>query len=69
MGDEIKAGDRYVSKNGLKGQIVAVNGILRLQVVNAFGNITQTISLKDIDLKKFKKMEDKKNDKKETKEN
>lgn len=65
MSDEIRAGDRYISKNGLKGQIVAVNQILRLQVVNAFGRITQTIKLKDIDLNKFEKvLEDENNGKK-----
>lgn len=58
MGDTPKAGDRYISKNGRKGQIVAVNQILRLQVVDGFGRITQTINLRDIDLKKFKKIED-----------
>lgn len=66
MSNEPRAGDRYINKSGLKGQIVAVNQILRLQVVNAFGRITQTIKLKDIDLNKFEKViEDKDNAKKE----
>ena len=64
-----KAGDRYINKQGKKGMIVAFNHILRLQVVDAFGRITQTIRLKDIDLKNFTKVEDKPNGEEKTKEN
>ena len=58
-----QAGDRYINKQGQKAQIVAFNQILRLQVLDAFGRITQTIRLKDIDLKNFTKVEDKPNGK------
>ena len=53
----IKIGDKYKSKNGMIGTVVNYRGVLRLEVRNSLGRIQQTISLGDIDLKKFEKVE------------
>ena len=53
---EVEVGDRFKSKNGQIGEIVDVNGIKRLHIINVYGRVTQTINLKDIDLKKFERI-------------
>ena len=52
-----EVGTRYRSKNGMIGKVEEVNGVRRLHVYNAFGVKKQTINLKDIELKKFERIE------------
>jgi len=53
----IEAGDKYKSKNGMIGTVVNYRGVLRLEVRNSLGIIQQTLSLGDMDLKKFEKVD------------
>ena len=48
-----EVGARYKSRNGLSGEIEEINRIKMLVVKNVRGKITQTISLRKIDLKQF----------------
>jgi len=48
-----EVGARYKSRNGLRGEIEEINRIKMLVVKNVRGKITQTISLRKIDLKQF----------------
>jgi len=50
-------GDKYKNRAGTIGIITDVNGVLRLVVKNVYGKITQTISLKNIELSNFEKVD------------
>ena len=49
-------GDKYQSRNGQIGEVKLFGGIEMLEVRNNLGKITQTIVLRNIDLKGFKKV-------------
>ena len=51
-------GDRYQSRNGQIGEVKTFGGVEMLEVRNSLGKITQTIVLRKIDLKGFKKVSD-----------
>lgn len=60
MKTNIQINDKFKSKNGLIGLVKNFNGVPMLEVKNALGRVTQTISLKKVDLTKFEKIEPKK---------
>lgn len=53
---DIKIGDKYKSKNGLIGTIEEINNMRRLVVRDFRGKISQTISLRKVDLAKFERV-------------
>jgi len=54
--DYPKIGDRFMSRNGQIGTIEEISGVKMLVVRNKY-KITQTIVLRKIDIKQFKKIE------------
>jgi len=47
---------KYISKNGLIGEVKEFDDIKKLEVRNKSGKVTQKIPLSDINLSKFKKV-------------
>lgn len=55
--ENIEIGTRYQNKKGIIGTVEEVRGVKRL-MIRRNGRIVQSITLKDLDLKKFKRLDD-----------